>query len=269
MELKVSELTVPEKITFNYEELKNELILRVNEYKSIAYTDEQISFAKKDRANLNALKKALNDERIKREKEYMMPFEEFKAQIKELCSIIDEGAKEIDEQIKAYEEEQKNAKADAIKQLWATHGAEEWMIRNDSKWLNASISLKAIESAIAEHLLKVQKDLDTLDGLSIGYEGMKAYQLTLDINYAIAEETRVKKLAEEKAKWELEHSQLTIEEPVAEETKLTEEAIPSNIEEPTKTWIGFEALLSVDEAKTLGQYFKFNNIKYRKPQNKE
>lgn len=268
MELKINEIAIPQPITFNYQDLKKELTAKVEEYKTIAYTEEQIAYAKKDRANLNALKKALNDERIKQEREYMKPFEGFKAQIKELCSIIDAGSSTIDQQIKAIEEEQKKAKADAIKQIWENRGADEWMIRNEDKWLNASVSLKTIETAIAEHLLKIQKDLDTLDGLSIGFEGMRCYQHTLDINQAIAEEAKAKKQAEDKARWEAEHSQLTIEEP-KEEQKPIEEAILSNIEEPARKWIGFEALLSVEEAKMLGEYFKTKNIKYRKPQNKE
>lgn len=188
----------------------------------------------------------------------MKPFEGFKAQIKELCSIIDAGSSTIDQQIKAIEEEQKKAKADAIKQIWENRGADEWMIRNDEKWLNASVSLKNIEASITEQLLNIQKDLDTLDSLGIGYEGMNCYQQTLDINQAIAEETKAKKQAEEKAKWEAEHSQLTIEEPTVEEQ------IPSNEVEPVRNWVKFEALLSVNEARMLGQFLRDNNIQFGK-----
>ena len=79
MELKVAEVQLPEAILFNYDELKKELTEKVKTYETMAYTDDQIKDAKADRANLNKLKKALNDERIRREKEYMQPFNEFKA----------------------------------------------------------------------------------------------------------------------------------------------------------------------------------------------
>ena len=68
MELKMNEYQLPEKILFNYEELKQELTEKVAHYETLVYTDDQIKEAKADRANLNRLKKALNDERIRREK---------------------------------------------------------------------------------------------------------------------------------------------------------------------------------------------------------
>lgn len=84
MELRVNEVAIPEKIDFNYEELKAELTSKVSFYETLVYTDDQIKDAKADKANLNKLKRALNDERIRREKEYMQPFNVFKAQINEI-----------------------------------------------------------------------------------------------------------------------------------------------------------------------------------------
>lgn len=89
MELKVNEVAVPEQITFNYEELKQELTEKVSMYETLVYTDDQIKQAKADKANLNKLKKALNDERIRREREYMQPFNDFKQKINEIIGIID------------------------------------------------------------------------------------------------------------------------------------------------------------------------------------
>ena len=68
MELKMNEYQLPEQILFNYEELKAELTEKVQHYETLVYTDDQIKEAKADRAALNKLKKALSDERIRREK---------------------------------------------------------------------------------------------------------------------------------------------------------------------------------------------------------
>ncbi|WNV59438.1 DUF1351 domain-containing protein [Oscillospiraceae bacterium NTUH-002-81] len=73
MELRVEEYQLPQKISFNFEELKAELQEKTQHYETMVYTDDQIKEAKADRANLNRLKKALNDERIRREKEYLAP----------------------------------------------------------------------------------------------------------------------------------------------------------------------------------------------------
>ena len=61
MEFKINEVQIPEKPTFNYEELKQELQEKANMYASLVYGDDEIKQAKSDKANLNKLKKALND----------------------------------------------------------------------------------------------------------------------------------------------------------------------------------------------------------------
>ena len=96
MELRVEEYQLPEELKFNFEELKTELAEKVKKYELMAYTEEDLKSAKTDRANLNKLKKILNDERIRRQKEYMQPFEEFKAKIDEIIRIIDKPVVLID-----------------------------------------------------------------------------------------------------------------------------------------------------------------------------
>ena len=50
MELKMHEYQLPEKILFNYEELKRELTEKVSHYETLVYTDDQIKEAKADKA---------------------------------------------------------------------------------------------------------------------------------------------------------------------------------------------------------------------------
>ena len=69
MELKVGQYQLPEKISFNYEELKAELTKACEEYKSIAYTSETIGDAKKDRAKLNNRKTQLTSFRLEKQRE--------------------------------------------------------------------------------------------------------------------------------------------------------------------------------------------------------
>ena len=107
MELRINEVTTPEQITFNYDELKQELTEKMAFYETLVYTDEQVKDAKADRASLNKLKKALNDERLRQEREYMKPFDTFKAQINEIIGIIDKPVALIDKQVKDFEEKKK------------------------------------------------------------------------------------------------------------------------------------------------------------------
>ena len=50
-------------IEWIYEELKAELSQKLEEYKGLVYTEEQIKEAKADRAKLNALATAIDDKR--------------------------------------------------------------------------------------------------------------------------------------------------------------------------------------------------------------
>ena len=71
MELQIEDVQLPEQIKFNFEDLKSEIQAKAHEYEVSVYTEDNIKAAKADRASLNKLKKALNDERIRREKAYM------------------------------------------------------------------------------------------------------------------------------------------------------------------------------------------------------
>lgn len=66
MELKIlspQESGFVKEIRWNHEELKAELTAKMQEYKNLVFTEETIGDAKKDRANLNKLKNAFEDER--------------------------------------------------------------------------------------------------------------------------------------------------------------------------------------------------------------
>ena len=206
MELKIEQVAIPEKIAFNYEELKQELSDKVKMYETLVYSDDQIKSAKADRADLNRLKKALNNERIRREKEYMQPFNVFKAQINEIIGIIDKPVKLIDYQIKCYEEEQKNQKKDKVSEYFSSCPAPEWLTLNaiwDVKWLNASVSMKSIQEAIDARIEAINSDLAMLSELpEFAFEAIETYKTTLDLNKSIAEGHRLSEMQKRKAEQE-------------------------------------------------------------------
>lgn len=203
MELKIEQVAIPEKIAFNYEELKQELSDKVKMYETLVYTDDQIKSAKADRADLNRLKKALNDERIRREREYMRPFNDFKTQINEIIGIIDKPAGLIDKQIREYEECQKQEKEKRIAEYFESRSHLEWLTMSmifDIKWLNASVSMKSIQEAIDSRMAKIESDLAALDRLpEFAFEAIETYKTTLDLNKSIAEGHRLSEIQKRKA----------------------------------------------------------------------
>jgi len=278
MELKVNEVAIPEQITFNYEELRNELTEKVSMYETLVYTDEQIKEAKEDKANLNKLKRALNDERIALEKKYMQPFETFKAQVNDIIRIIDKPIAVIDKQVKEFEQKEKDEKLEAIKEMFASVGFQPFVNLEmifDNKWLNKTFSMKKIEDAMKERMFQIGNDVKTLNDLpEFGFEALEIYKTTLDINRALAEGRKLADIqkkkqqeAEERRKAELEACNNSIEQNV--ESVLESEDAPAgkaeggaDVKEIPKEWVEFRCLLSVEDAQALGQFFKSRNITY-------
>ena len=201
MELKIQDYVLPV-IHSNYEDIKAELIKKTEDYKNIVYTENDIKAAKADRAELNKLKKSINDERLSRQKEYMKPFDLLKAQMDELIKIIDEPVKVIDEQIKAYESKQKEIKEQACRDLFDKLNTLDWLLFDqifDTKWTNASTSMSSIEDEMKMTLNLIRNNLDSLNGLEYSFEAKEMYKNTLSLSQAINENTRLIDLAKKKA----------------------------------------------------------------------
>ena len=111
------ELQIPKtgKITWNKDEIKNAVEEKVKGYKGLVYTEETLSQAKNDRAELNNLKKALIDRRRKVKNLILEPYDVFESEVNEVVELIDNQAKVIDATIKSYEDEEKIQKKKIIK----------------------------------------------------------------------------------------------------------------------------------------------------------
>lgn len=288
MELKMNEYQLPGKISFNYEELKKELTEKTSMYETLFYTDDQIKEAKTDKANLNKLKKALNDERIRREKEYMKPFNEFKSQINEIIAIIDKPIAAIDKQVKEYEDNQKREKLDKIKALWTQMAVPEGLTMEkvyEERMLNTSFSMKKVETCFELAIGKFNRDMATLAALpEFGFEAQQVYISTFDINKALAEGQRMAQIQRQKAEYEAEQARRKAEEEakkVAEQVPVgvvTAEEIAQSKQEyieaasangvhvpkaPEKQWVAFQALLTMEQAMELKKFFDDRAIEFK------
>ncbi len=283
MELRVNDVAIPEKISFNYEELKAELTEKVAFYETLVYTDDQVKDAKADRATLNKLKKTLNDERIRREKEYMQPFNEFKAHVNEIIGIIDKPIAVIDKRVKEFEDQKKANKQKDIEEVFASIGFQSFVTLDkiqDPKWLNASVSMKSIEEQMRARMYQIGDDVFTLSQLpEFGFEATEVYKQTLDINKAIKEAQRMAEIAKAKAEAEAkkkaaEESRKAEEERKAKEIK-EEQTVPHEQavtpQEPVQSAdstqermvVRFEVLLTTEDAYALKEFFKSRSIEFK------
>ena len=184
-------------VVWNYDSLKADLTTALADYENRVYTEDTIDEAKADKAKLNKLKKAINDERISREKEYMQPFNEFKAQAKELCDLIDTASSGIGKQIDGFEEKRVAEKMGSIRNtfneiasLYPINFITLEKILND-KWLNKGTSDKAIAKEITDVFEKAVKDLEVIRKMPrYAFEAEEAYKTCLDLNKALADGER-------------------------------------------------------------------------------
>ena len=169
MELQVSEIQALEPIKFNYEELKSSLIEKVDTYKNLVYTEENIKDAKADRALLNKLSKAINDEKIRVKNTLLAPYTDFETKCKELIEIVNNATENVDTQIKAFEKMQSDEKEKQILMCWIENvGQYQELIDVDlvfnKQWLNKSYSMNKVEADIKHIIEKTRLDMGTIDG---------------------------------------------------------------------------------------------------------
>lgn len=166
--------------------------------------------AKSDRAVLNKAEKALNEKRLELEREYMAPFQDFKALITDTCKAIKNASGKLDEIVKAEENREKQEKENLITAYWfkkefSLFGLEKiW----NPKWLNKTTKQKDIEAEIDERIQKALDDLAIIDRFPAEDVALiKAeYLNSLDLSAATAKADQLKenrdRLAREKAERE-------------------------------------------------------------------
>lgn len=274
MELQFNPFELPSAPTFNYEELKATLTERCHHYETVVYTDDDIKQAKSDRADLNKLKRALNEERIRLEKEYMTPFKAFKAQIDEIVAIIDKPAALIDARVKEFEQKKKEEKREQIIALFAEAGLPEYITLEkvwDESWLNSSVSLARIKDCLKDIAFRDERAVAMIKELpEFSFEALEYYKKSLDVTQAMEKATeysrmeKAKKAAAEKA---VEDAQIREEIPMSDPEP--EEVEENATAEEEHFWVSFKAYLTATEATELRAFFDYNKIKFEAIMTKE
>lgn len=283
MELKIispGENGFLKEIQWNQEEVKAWVAARVQEYKNIAYTEDQVKDMKKDRADLNKLRTAFESERKRLKKVCMEPYNLFEQQVKEVVALIDEPIQLIDSQLYELEERRKQQKKKDIEALFDTIGFQTFVTLDnifDQKWLNASVSLGKIEEQMKSIMYKIGTDVATIGNLpEFSFEAMEVYKKTLDLNKAILEGQRLaeiqkrkqqyeeeqKRIAEEKARQEEQEQSVLAE--VVEETAPVEEKVDASPEpvRPDLVRMDFRVWCTKEQLMDLREYLIAHQIKF-------
>jgi len=215
---------------------------------------------------------AIDSKRKEIKKQCLQPYEQFETQIKDLLAVIKEPVGLIDTQIKGYEEEKKKKKLEEVKELFEKlkgEAGEELEFVSfeqifEDKFLNASTSLKQVETVIDNKFNAIKCNLKTIAELKdYTFEATEVYKETLNLNTALEKAKYMVDMAERKKVEEEKR-----EQEKSEEIKEVAPDPQQEAEEPAtdvkREWTAFEAYLSTKEAKMLAAWLKLNNIKIRR-----
>lgn len=276
---------VPE-IKWNNEELKAAIAEKMKEYKGLVFTEETISEGKKDRANLNKLHGAIDDERKRVKKLCMEPCNRFEKEVKEVLALVDEQISAIDVQIKEVEQIRKEEKQKAVQELFESIGFQKFVTLEmiwDEKWLNASVALSKVENQMKETMYRIGEEVGTISRLpEFSFEAMEVYKKTLDLTQAIKKGQELadiqKRKEEALARQKAEEERRKVEEAATgKESENPEEAAdthdaPKKAEENDYTRVVSEPVMRIDfrvwgtkeQILALRDYMKQNNLKFGK-----
>lgn len=196
-------------IDWNFDELKQEIVKKSDDYMNLVYSNDQIKEAKKDRANLRKFIAALEDKRKEIKKQVMIPYTDFEAKEKELVAIVDQAVANIDTQIKGYEEATRQEKLAKVKEIYTECIGDldrtvpfEKIFKES--WLNTTTTLKSIREEISSLYKKIDQELKIInaDTSSYVYEMKEEYLKNFDLSEAMAKKQQLEETAQKKAMFE-------------------------------------------------------------------
>ena len=158
--LKSAEVSIPQAIE-NIEQLKEELAPKLKYYSSLVVTEDSIKNAKSDKANLNKLKKAIDEQRKDVKKKCLALYEPLEQQCKELIGMIDAPITIIDKQIKNFDDIKKQEKHQALQKHFDEVNTLEFVTLEDvinPKWSNATMKLETLKDEISQSVDKITSD---------------------------------------------------------------------------------------------------------------
>lgn len=206
LELVVTEKTLGH-LTTNARQIKEMVEAALPMYDITNYDENNIDLAKKDKAMLNNAAKRLNTRRIEIEKEFLIPFQEFKEVVNDTVKLISECSSRIDTVVKHSDEKARRKKREEIQEYWDSKGFSLVTLDKvfESKWLNKTEKMKSIHAEIDGKITRINDDIKTLEAIGEDVELLKSIYLeSLNISGTIQYANTLKQNRERAAAAEVE-----------------------------------------------------------------
>lgn len=285
MELRITTQMDPgvlPEIQWNHEDLKKEIAAKAAEYEAIAYTDEQEKEMRNDRATLNKLVTAFEDQRKQVKKFYQAPYDKFEAQVKEVLQPVRKAIETIDAGLSEIERDYRVKKTNKMRELYEASVGDlkgilpfEKTIREE--WYKKSITDKKLAQGYTDLFGRIRSDLESLEELPERFrdKAMLRYMETYSLSDALREGKRleeVERAMEDRRKKQEEEAarkaEIKKEEKKAETSEsytAPQETIEQNAstEDPVMC-LDFRVWGTREQLMVLRQYMIDNHLKFGK-----
>lgn len=194
---------LPQSIAFNFDEVKTWLTENLASYKNMVVTEDEIGAAKADKAKISKLSKTISEQRIAIKKRYLEPYNDFEAKMKELSGMCDEAAKNIDVQVKAFDEKRKTEKREELKAFFESLNQQAWLqferIENP-RWMNVTYDMETAKADIQQAVSTIAENAATIteSGGEFESETFLEYQKTLDLGTAMRRGNELNRIKKER-----------------------------------------------------------------------
>ena len=236
-------------IQWNNKELKAEIASKAKEYASIAYTDGQETEMRKDRATLNKLVTAFENQRKEVKAFYQAPYQNFETQVKEVLGPVRDAIKVIDDGLAEIERQYRVDKTNKMREIYEAKVGDLRAILPFEKtikenWYKKAIKDKNLEQGYIDLFKRTRSDMDALDALPDRFrdKAVMKYMENYSLSEALTEGKRLEML--EAA---LEERRKKAEEAKAAQIKQQEEVPAAHGEKTAKVAVSAQVIALVQK----------------------
>ena len=249
-------------IGWNKRQIKDAVVSITEQYRGLAYTEEQLQEAKADRAKLNAMKKDISDRRIQVKNALLEPYKVFEAEVNEVVALIEEPIAMIDEQIVAYEERTKEEKRQTLEKFFTENRADLPELITfekifNPKWLNKTSSLSSCKKEIKKAIEDITADLSVIRSSLSGKYSVYAEEFYLkremNLSKALSEANRIQEMDKKAEEEEQKRAKLEEEAKIQRELETQEAREHRNSPQQGGLTVEHEQFTTYDEKDALNR----------------
>ncbi len=260
-------------IEANFGEMQAYLSEMMAPYKSLKVTD--VAAAKNARAYCNKVKKSIDDSRKMVKKLYNEPYMAFEAKCKALTAICDDAAGAIDAQIKAIEQEERDARIASLRTYFDSSCKDvadyiTWERIFNPKWETKSYGISTAQDDIDRAIDTTRQNIEAVKAMHSPFETtlLLVLQETGDIVKVIQKKAACEALEAQRAEKEQEIAQEAPQKAAESREAVSHTETPppaANADTGEKTFVfTLEFKATKAQAFMIDDFFKANNIEYRK-----